>query len=102
MAHLTAATVITLGVLEGHSTHSHSFFKCDIFICGTSRGPSVSAELLVNFQCTNTIILPVLLIFFLHFLFFLVVELLTRNLRIYQYLTDFHHVSPYGKILIVY
>ena len=48
-AYLIAAIVMILSVLEGHSLLQA--FPSAIFpICGALRGPSASAELLVNFQ----------------------------------------------------
>jgi len=45
--YLIAAIVMTLSVLEGYFPII-SHFKCDFsYFCGTSRGPSVSAELFV-------------------------------------------------------
>jgi len=46
MAHLIAAIVMTLSLLEGHSPFA-SLFKCDFWYLWESHGPSASAELLV-------------------------------------------------------
>ena len=45
-AYLIAAIVMTLGVHEGHSL-LQAFSSAMFCICGASRGPSASAELLV-------------------------------------------------------
>jgi len=45
-AYLIAATVMTLGVLEGHSL-LQAFSSAIFHICGTSPGTFASAELLV-------------------------------------------------------
>jgi len=47
MAYLTAAIVITLSVLEGHSLFQ-AFSSVTFYICGVLHSHTASAELLVN------------------------------------------------------
>jgi len=50
-SHLIAATVMTLGVCQGHSSIA-SFSM----LTSTSRGPSAIAELLVNIEMDHLIL----------------------------------------------